>query len=241
LDNPEWKNDVWPEFMDGKNVFDFVDPEILAKLERLEKEEDEIRNKMQEDADYDSDAESSSLSEDLIEAHEEVMENKKTIRSKHKLVTGSTLPRKVRDLTATEKFMTQVRTDKDQDITEFKLLSQKKRRETKDRLKKHLLNESSYKMSDEEEEDQYMEIDGEEEKVPKRFKKMKLTEEQEKAIKLREKIDHQKQVVVERIQRKIQKGWNRDARVNDADRQIGSKMPKHLNSGKRGIGKTDRR
>jgi len=43
------------------------------------------------------------------------------------------------------------------------------------------------------------------------------------------------------MKNKIQKKWNRSARVNDADRQIGSKLPRHLNSGKRGIGKTDRR
>ena len=29
LENPEWKYDIWPEFMDGKNVFDFVDKDIL--------------------------------------------------------------------------------------------------------------------------------------------------------------------------------------------------------------------
>jgi len=31
LENPDWKNDIYPEFMDGKNVFDYVDPDILAK------------------------------------------------------------------------------------------------------------------------------------------------------------------------------------------------------------------
>jgi len=79
LANPEWKNDVWPEFMDGKNVFDFVDPEILEKLARLEQEEEEERNKMEVE---DDDDESSDLSDDLIEAHEEVMENKSIIRKK---------------------------------------------------------------------------------------------------------------------------------------------------------------
>jgi len=60
-------------------------------------------------------------------------------------------------------------------------------------------------------------------------------------MKKKEKIDRQKQVVIERISRKIQKKWSRGMRVNEADRQINSKMPRHLNSGKRGIGKTDRR
>jgi len=82
LANPEWKNDVWPEFMDGKNVFDFVDPDILRKLERIEKEEDEIRNKMDVESDDEGRDSSSDLSEDMIEAHEEVMENKRKIKKK---------------------------------------------------------------------------------------------------------------------------------------------------------------
>ncbi len=224
--------------MDGKNVFDFVDPDILEKLERLEQEEDQVRDKMMEEDDLDEDSED--LSEDLIEAHEEVMENKKAIREKHKLVTGSQLPRKVRDLTATEKFMEKIRTDKQEALSNLKMLSQKKRRETKDRLKKSLLNESM-KMSDEEEdfEDEMMDVD--DDQPVKKFKKAKLSPEDILEMKKKEKIEHQKHLTVERLKRKIQKNWSRDSRVDAADRQIASKMPKHLNSGKRGIGKTDRR
>jgi nucleolar GTP-binding protein len=125
LDNPEWKNDVWPEFMDGKNVFDYVDPDILQKLERLEQEEEEIRNQMESEP-LDSDEESSELSSDLLEAHEDLVENKKTIRRKHQLVVGNQLPRKVRDLTASEKFMEHIRTDKQEGLAVLKSLSQKK-------------------------------------------------------------------------------------------------------------------
>ena len=40
LANDEWKNDVIPEIMDGKNIADFVDPDIAEKLEALEREEE---------------------------------------------------------------------------------------------------------------------------------------------------------------------------------------------------------
>ncbi len=227
--------------MDGKNVFDFVDPEILSKLEKIEAEEDEIRNQMDED--NNNSDESSELSEDLLEAHDDVLHNKEAIKRKHKMVRGSVLPRKVRDLTATEKFMADLRTDKEKEISEGKMLSMKMRRETKDRLKKNLLNEVEKDQEEMEEDDleDIMDVEGEDDENAKRFKKAKLSEEQKAALKRKEKIEQQKQDVVERLQRKIQKGWNRQSRVNDADRQIGSKMPKHLNSGKRGIGKTDRR
>jgi nucleolar GTP-binding protein len=227
--------------MDGKNVFDFVDPEILAKLEKLEVEEDEIRQKMAENDEMDED-ESDELSEDLIEAHEEVMENKKAIRQKHQLVTGSQLPRKVRDLTATEKFMETIRTDKQEALSNLKMLSQKKRRETKERLKKSLLNESMQQSDDQDEdEDDYDMMDVEDNQPVKKFKKIKLSPEDMEELKKKEKIEHQKQLTVERMKRKIQKSWNRDARVDEADRKIASKLPKHLNSGKRGVGKTERR
>jgi nucleolar GTP-binding protein len=227
--------------MDGKNVFDFVDPEILAKLEKLEQEEDEIRQKMTENDEMDED-ESDELSEDLIEAHEEVMENKKAIRQKHQLVTGSQLPRKVRDLTATEKFMETIRIDKQEALSNLKMLSQKKRRETKERLKKSLLNESMQQSDDEDEdEDDIDMMDVEDNQPVKKFKKIKLSPEDMEELKKKEKIEHQKQLTVERMKRKIQKSWNRDSRVDEADRKIASKLPKHLNSGKRGVGKTERR
>ena len=51
LDNEEWRYDVVPEFFDGKNVQDFVDPDIDAKLQALEKEEEELLQKELEQQD----------------------------------------------------------------------------------------------------------------------------------------------------------------------------------------------
>ena len=42
LANDEWKHDKIPEIMDGKNVADFIDPEIEARLEALEMEEEKL-------------------------------------------------------------------------------------------------------------------------------------------------------------------------------------------------------
>ena len=50
LANPDWKMDVIPEIMDGKNVADFIDPDIAEKLEALEREEE----KLQAEGFYDS-------------------------------------------------------------------------------------------------------------------------------------------------------------------------------------------
>ena len=42
LDNPAWKRDIMPEIIDGKNIMDYVDPDIKAKLEALEMEEEAL-------------------------------------------------------------------------------------------------------------------------------------------------------------------------------------------------------
>ncbi|KAG6598279.1 Nucleolar GTP-binding protein 1, partial [Cucurbita argyrosperma subsp. sororia] len=39
LANDEWKEDIMPEIIDGHNVSDFIDPDILFRLEELEREE----------------------------------------------------------------------------------------------------------------------------------------------------------------------------------------------------------
>jgi len=42
LKNPEWKYDIIPEIWDGKNIADFIDPDIEEKLLALEREEEEL-------------------------------------------------------------------------------------------------------------------------------------------------------------------------------------------------------
>lgn len=57
LDVDEWKYDKLPEIMDGKNVYDFIDPDIEAKLNALEEEEERLEG----EGFYDSDDEIVSL------------------------------------------------------------------------------------------------------------------------------------------------------------------------------------
>lgn len=43
LANDEWKFDTVPEIMNGKNIADFIDPDIAEKLEALEREEEKLQ------------------------------------------------------------------------------------------------------------------------------------------------------------------------------------------------------
>lgn len=53
LKHEEWKHDIVPEILDGKNVFDYIDPEIEQRLLELEAEEEaaeaEAGEEMEED------------------------------------------------------------------------------------------------------------------------------------------------------------------------------------------------
>lgn len=42
LADDEWKQDVIPEFWEGHNVADFIDPDIEEKLDALEREEERL-------------------------------------------------------------------------------------------------------------------------------------------------------------------------------------------------------
>ena len=42
LADPEWRFDAIPEIIDGKNIADYIDPDIAARLEALEQEEEQI-------------------------------------------------------------------------------------------------------------------------------------------------------------------------------------------------------
>ena len=52
LENDEWKSDIIPEIMDGKNIADFIDPDIAERLDALEREEE----KLAAEGFYDSDS-----------------------------------------------------------------------------------------------------------------------------------------------------------------------------------------
>ena len=47
LKDPSWKYDIMPEIMNGHNILDFVDPDIDARLEALERDEDALASEFE--------------------------------------------------------------------------------------------------------------------------------------------------------------------------------------------------
>lgn len=222
--------------MDGKNIFDFVDPEIDERLQQLEDEEDKILEKLYNEKAFEEEGKEEedddiSLDEELIEAHGKMMKNKEIMRKNHKLVVASQLPKKVRGLTETEETMQKIRWDKG-DLKE-KFLTQKSLRQDKLNKRKNSMSVKNSMIQSQKDEDEDIDVD------------MNIDDDEYaqkvKILESKKKDEAQKKLVVERLKKKIQKKLNREAKVDTADRRIQSKLPKHLNSGHRGIGKTDYR
>jgi nucleolar GTP-binding protein len=76
LRNPEWNHDVIPEIWEGKNVADFVDVDIMEKLEALEREEE----KLEAEGFYESDP-------DEVDPEDEIEAAEFAVATKHKQIS----------------------------------------------------------------------------------------------------------------------------------------------------------
>jgi len=215
----EIKYDKIPEVWEGHNVADFVDPEILRRLEELEKEE-ELREQA---GVYDSNEEVGSDYEEVHELATKIRSKKKVMKidsQKRKNKTTATMPRtsrgnkRSRSVSGLRGEMSELGVDMtDVDDTHFVAVAvaQRERSQSRPRVKKARTNEEGQVVSSN--------------KTPR--DQLGVTEKQRLAMR--------------KIGRNAQKPMARDARKGEGDRVILDMKPKHLFVGKRGVGKTDRR
>eukprot|EP01095_Lingulamoeba_sp_RSL-Kostka_P000569 TRINITY_DN1084_c0_g1_i3.p1 TRINITY_DN1084_c0_g1~~TRINITY_DN1084_c0_g1_i3.p1 ORF type:complete len:669 (+),score=262.39 TRINITY_DN1084_c0_g1_i3:153-2159(+) len=220
LKNDEWKFDNIPEFYNGKNVADFIDPDIEDLLDELEREEDERLRLLQAQIEEDDEL-GFELSEEDQALIELIREEKNIKKQKHfvnKSVNSSALPRiaKSRERTPAKikEHLESIGIDPSMMLEEVRSRSKSKsksrgRSKSLDivlgKKRKRIENEHSLSMS---------------EKGLRNVKQRKLADKMEK---------------------EGQRKWNKGGKAGEADRRIVQKLPKHLFSGKRGVGKTDRR
>jgi nucleolar GTP-binding protein len=97
LKDEQWRFDAIPEIIDGRNIADYIDPDIEARLEALEKEEEQLVAEL-EAAEMEEEAESDLDSEE--EAAVTAIRERKIIFRKDSRMTNtankSVLPRAVR-------------------------------------------------------------------------------------------------------------------------------------------------
>ena len=213
LKNKDHKFDVIPEIIDGKNIADFVDPDIMQKLEELEREEEQL----QKQAEYEEKqaGEESDLDEEEKEFVGAIRDKKSIVLQQHrreKSKNRSVLPSK----------------HKTRKSKEFKEALAKTGYETSK------VNPTKIRTKKRMREDDSMDVDGESPKKAGRTL-VKKSPHQEG---LR---DAEQKKMAKKLLKLGRRPLQMEGRAGTSDRKISEKLPKHLFSGKRGIGKTQRR
>ncbi|PIN13153.1 GTP-binding protein CRFG/NOG1 (ODN superfamily) [Handroanthus impetiginosus] len=241
LANDEWKEDVMPEILDGHNVYDFIDPDVLMRLEELEREESVLQG-LEADDDFEMDG--AELSPEEQAALAEIRKKKSLLIQQHRLKKSTAESRPI----VPRKF------DKDKQFTTERMGRQLSslgldptlainRARSKSRGRKR---ERSLDRGDNDGVDS-MEVDGDQPNKKLRLRSRSVSRSRSKSRPPAEvvpgegfKDTAQKKKAI-KMAKSSSKKRNKDARRGEADRVIPNLKPKHLFSGKRSTGKTDRR
>jgi len=215
LRNKDEKHDIIPEIFLGKNVADFIDPDIMKKLEELEKEEE-----LRETAGlYDSEPEElNSEEEDIRNKAEQIREKKKLIVKAHREMkprnNKAKLPRSTFLKAQAARSRKTTETDFGEEmegIEEGDDAVKRARSQTPmSRKRRRAASSGARSLS----------------RPPRDQSGIGSPEKKKKAKKL---------------SKVVQRGINRMGKAGEADRKIATKLPKHMFVGKRKMNKVNRR
>ncbi|KAF1812083.1 P-loop containing nucleoside triphosphate hydrolase protein [Eremomyces bilateralis CBS 781.70] len=225
LDNPDWKDDKMPEVFEGRNVYDFVDPEIEAKLAALEEEEDRLESSGYYDNELevdDDDLEVATIRHkaDLIREKRILIRNesrlRKSLKNRPVIPRSVARPKKISDLASTLEslgFDPAASTDRARSQSRGRPVSR----------------------APDVDEDA-MDVDKPPMSALERARsrvRTASTNRREDGV-----TNQTARTKAERMAKLGQKNMNRMARQGEADRHTTAMLSKHLLAGKRGIGKT---
>ncbi|KNA07116.1 hypothetical protein SOVF_174800 [Spinacia oleracea] len=237
LANDEWKEDIMPEFLDGHNVYDFVDPDILHRLEELEREEG-LRLADEAEEDFEMDGEELTVEEK--EALAEIRRKKSILIQEHRLkksTAGSRaiVPRKFdKDRKFTTERMGRQLTKMGIDPSAAILRARSKSRGQKRQRSPEVGGEGDVMDMDVEQPNKKL-------RALSRPRSRSLSRPPGEVVPGEGFKDSIQKVKAINLAKKSSKKRNKNAHKGEGDRVIPNLKPKHLYSGKRGIGKTDRR
>ncbi|KAG7088681.1 hypothetical protein E1B28_012652 [Marasmius oreades] len=248
LKDPEWKMDIIPEIMDGKNIADFIDPDIAEKLEALEREEERLEG----DGFYDSDEDIPDSDEEREAGAAEIALRRKIRSQAMKKAQKNTarLPRTagLRTLTELTTELTAAGLDPSRIQERAELLAKVQGQKRKRAMEEEEMDVDLDGEEGGEEDEGWMDVDGE---VPPTLKRAKGNSGAVVAVTSKREPRSNRQFAGLRDQAQAtkavklrnfgQRPRNMLAKAGESDRAIKVKMPKHLFSGKRKGGKTQRR
>ncbi|KAK7981915.1 P-loop containing nucleoside triphosphate hydrolase [Apiospora saccharicola] len=228
LENDEWKQDRIPELFDGKNVYDHVDPDIEAKLQALEEEEE----RLEAEGFYESEEEIDDEEEAQIRTKAELIREKQALirneaRMRKSLKNRAVIPRKLvkQPLSELEEGLDVLGVD----TTDLGLRA---------RAQANTRGRSVTRSRMGTEDADAMDVDS----TPRDRLRSKSRARSPQMNRREDGVaDDKAKEKAERAMKLGQRKMNRMAKQGEADRHVGTAMPKHLFAGKRSMGKTSRR
>lgn len=224
LEDDEWKNDIMPEVLDGKNVYDFLDPEIAAKLQALEEEEERLESEGFYNSDDDEMAYEGFDSDEVAD----IKQKATWIRDRQKRMIAEARNRKSLKNKAIMPRSRQIKSFGQMEQHMSKLGHDMSSLQDKQRV---AAEQSKYVDSSADI------VFGEGETVASSSAnggKLRQTDRLLDGV-----ADGSVRTKADRMVKMQRRERNRHARQGEADRHATASLPKHLFSGKRGSGKTD--
>jgi nucleolar GTP-binding protein len=233
LKSEEWVNDPIPEIWNGKNIADFIDPDILRRLDELEQEEDAAT----ENALMNTDEEFSDLDDEKKDKLSKIREKRAIMVAEHrqkKNKNRSVLPRKIlarqRSLAEYKEELASLGIDPS-GVRHAEEKAQKSSAAEEVRGRKRIRDD-----------DDDVNMDDEEEESRGRSKSKARSQSRGRSLVTpRDQSgfrDEAEREVAKKVERQMQRKLNKLARVGEADRHPVPKLAKWQNSGKRGSGST---
>ena len=243
LANDEWKYDVIPEIYNGKNVADFIDPEIEAKLAELEREEEELEKQWEAEAHL-REPKEAPLTEEEKQLLGEIKLRRKKLVAEHrrkKSVAGNTSkipaskadPEGIRTTKNMKESLENIGLDADKAVERARSQSRGRKRERSlSRFQEGGDNDMDEDMEDVEKKRTHSSRS----RSKSVAKRVAQTPPSGSGLK-----NTEANIKAQRLADLAQRKSSKKARSGEGYRVIVTKMPKLLFSGKRGNGKTDRR
>ena len=236
LADDEWKYDKIPEVWNGKNIYDFVDPDIETKLTALEEEEEKLEREGFYDSDEsveDAEDADTRMKADLIREKRALMRNEAKMRKS--LKNRAVMPRSAKAKKASE-----MEAALDAAGYDVEAASSRVRAQSRVRGRSRVREDVSMDVGDG---GDAMDIDSTGDVRHQAVARAKSRARSQPATnRLLDGVANEtSRTKAERLRKLSQKKMNRMARRGEADRHTNASLAKHLVAGKRPLGKTNHR
>jgi nucleolar GTP-binding protein len=243
LENPEWKHDPIPEIFNGRNVLDYWTPDLEDKMIDLEKEEvARLRRELLEKEQQPED-DLPTLTPEQLAKVKKIREKRNIMIQHHRMKKGTNearIPQKFgtdpsKNLDSFQKHLSDLGLNGKDVIDRIRERSRSRSR-SQSRARSEARSDSQVSSRSRSVSGSRIGRKRSRSELDSRGLSVSRSVSQSRAFK-----DEKQKSTAERLAKRAKREYSRDGRKGESDRHVFDLKPKHLYSGKRGIGSTDRR